>query len=296
MPDSRSTQQLSDPAMPLMERVREAVPSLRNSEQKVAEVVLTRPADVLSYTMAAVADAAGVSEPTVMRFALRLGYDGFQAFKMDLAQTLALGMPATYSGIQAGDSVETMAKKAFDHTISSLDLARKTYDPLAIGEAVYQLSAARSITFVGFGASGIIALDAEQKSGLFGVPCSAPADAHQQIMAASMCVPGDVFFAISNTGTTAIILEVVELARERGATIIGLTGGETPLADHSDVVLLAKTYEDTELFTPTVSRLVGLVIIDILATAVAARRGPQHLDRVRAMKRELARFRTSSRD
>ncbi|QFG70367.1 SIS domain-containing protein [Ornithinimicrobium pratense] len=279
--------------MPLLERIRDAMPSLRKSEQKVAQVVLAAPADILGYTMAAVADAAGVSEPTVMRFALRLGYDGFQAFKLDLAQVLALGVPVTYSGIEPGDSVETMAQKVFDHTISSLDRARKTYDPEALSKAVDYLAAATSVTFIGFGASSIIAQDAEQKGGLFGVPCSAPLDAHQQVMAASMCEPGCVFFIISNTGNTGIVLEVAELARRHGATIIGLTGGQTPLVPFCDVALIAKTYEDTEVFTPMVSRLAGLVVIDILATAVVVKKGPQHLDRVRTMKRELARFRAS---
>lgn len=279
--------------VPLLDRLREAMPTLRKSEQKVAKVVMAAPENILGYTMAAVADAAGVSEPTVMRFALRLGYDGFQAFKLDLAQVLAVGVPVTYSGIDSGDSVELMAQKMFDHAISSLDRARKTYDPVALGEAVDHLAAATAVTFIGFGASSIIAQDAEQKSGLFGVPCSAPLDAHQQIMAASMCEPGAVFFVISHTGNTATVLEVAELARRHGATIIGLTGDQTPLVPYCDVALIAKTYEDTEMSTPMVSRLACLVVIDILANAVAAKHGAQHLDRVRSMKRDLARFRAS---
>lgn len=276
---------------PLFERMRREMSTMRKSEQKVAELVLATPSDILSSTMAAVAEAAGVSEPTVMRFALRLGYDGFQSFKLDLARVLALGVPVTYSGIEAGDTVEIMAQKVFDHTISSLDRARKTYDAAALTLAVDHLTAATSVTFIGFGASSIIAQDAEQKAGLFGVPCSAPPDAHQQFMAASMCGPGSVFFIISNTGNTEIVLEVAELARKYGAIVIGLTGGQTPLVPYCDVALIAKTYEDTEVFTPTVSRLAGLVVIDILATAVAAKRGAQHLERVRTMKRELGRFR-----
>lgn len=281
--------------LPLLERLRVVMPTLRPSERRVADVVVGHPSEILASTMAAVADAAKVSEPTVMRFALRLGYDGFQSFKIDLAQVLALGVPVTYSGIHADDSTAVMAKKAFDHTISSLDLARKTHDPAAIGQAVDVLAAATNVTFIGFGASGIIAQDAEQKSGLFGVPCSAPADAHQQVMAASMCDPGAVFFIISHTGRTALALEVADIARRHGAKVIGLTGGQTPLVDHCDVALIIQTYEDTELFTPMVSRLAGLVVIDILATAVAAKKGAPHLDRVRTMKSELARFR-SGRD
>ncbi|WP_297747392.1 SIS domain-containing protein [uncultured Tessaracoccus sp.] len=277
--------------VPLMERVRAAIPELRNSEKKVATLVLEKPETVVSGTMASVAEAAGVSEPTVMRFALRLCYDGFQAFKFELTQVLALGVPMTFSGIQQGDSVGVMTKKVFDHSISSLALARRTHSEQAIERAVECMAAADSLTFIGFGASGIIAQDAEQKSGLFGVPCAAPQDAHQQIMAASMARPGAVFFVISNTGTSATVREVAQLARRNGATVIGLMGDQTPLAEDCDIVLISKTYEDTQLFTPMVSRLAGLVMIDVLATAVAAKRGSDHLDRLRAMKRHLADFR-----
>lgn len=277
--------------LPLLERVRAAMPTFRNSEKKVARLVLESPKDVVAGTMAAVAEAAGVSEPTVMRFALRLGYDGFQAFKFDLTQVLALGVPMTFSGIQHGDSIEDMAKKVFDHSISSLALARRTHDDEAVARAVELMARAERLTFVGFGASGIIAQDAEQKSGLFGVPCSAPQDAHQQMMAASMADSGDVFFVISNTGGTVGVLDVARLARRNGATVIGLTGDHSPLAEACDAVIIAKTYEDTHIFTPMVSRLAGLIIIDILATAVASTRGDEHWERLRRMKRELACFR-----
>src|SRR5699024_8355911 len=193
-----------------------------------------------------------------------------------------------------GDPVELISQTVFDHTVSSLDRARKTYDVSALNEAVDYLYSASYVTFVGFGASSIIAQDAEQKGGLFEVHCTAPLDAHQQIMAACMAEPGSVFFLISNTGNNGIVLEIADLARQHGATIIGLTGDhKTPLVEYCDVALVAKTYEDTEVFTPMVSRLAGLVVIDVLSAAVAARRGTAHLERVRTMKAELAQFRSA---
>ena len=276
----------------LLDRVRDTMPSMRTSEKKVASVVLRDPELIRASTMAGVAAAAGVSEPTVMRFAMHMGFDGFQAFKLALTQVLAVGVPLTDRGISMSDSLDDISKKVFDHSISSLALARQTYDAKAIERAVDLMADAMSLTFIGFGASGIIAQDAEQKSGLFGIPCSAPIDAHQQVMAAAMCSPGDVFLLISNTGSTEIVLEVGELARRHGATTIALTGDpEAPLAQSCDVVLIANTYEDTDVFTPTVSRLAGLVLVDILTAAVAARRGTAHLQRLQRMKQDLLTFR-----
>jgi RpiR family transcriptional regulator, carbohydrate utilization regulator len=272
--------------------ISQAMPRLRQSEQRVASVVLKDPSLVMGYSMAALANAAEVSEPTVMRFCTGVGCEGFQAFKMRLAQALALGIPATHSAISAGDPSGALVHKIFDHTITTLDHVRKSVDVATIGAAIDALELATEILFVGFGASSILAQDAEQKFPLFGVPCRAPADAHQQFIAASMLNPGSVCVAISNTGRTRFVADVARLAKENGATVIGITGSTSPLTDVCDIGLIVSTSENTDFYTPTLSRIAGLVIIDILATGVAVRRSPEHLQRLQRMKERLSAMRS----
>ena len=69
-----------------------------------------------------------MSEPTVMRFCASIGCEGFHDFKIQLAQTIAIGLPVTHSTITAMDGVADLSEKVFDHTISSLDRARRTLD------------------------------------------------------------------------------------------------------------------------------------------------------------------------
>ncbi|RFA13157.1 RpiR family transcriptional regulator [Subtercola boreus] len=276
---------------PLLEHLNDVIGTLRASERKVAQLVADNPTFVMNATMAGVAEAAGVSEPTVMRFCTSLGFAGFQQFKISLAQTLALGIPATLSTIGRDDAIEVLITKVFDHTMSSLDRARRFLDPAAVDRAVNAIIASTSLTFAGLGASALIGLDAEQKAALFGVPCSAPSDPHQQFMAASTARPTDVIIAISNTGRTKSVVQVAKTARTNGATVIGMSGEDSPLLAHCDIPLVVKTIEDTDIHTPTVSRLAGLVVIDILATAVALRRGKDHMDKLTAMKEGLLRFR-----
>lgn len=275
----------------LLEHLNDVLGTLRNSERKVAELVANNPSFVMNATMAGVAESAGVSEPTVMRFCTSMGFGGFKQFKIALAQTLALGIPATLSTIDRDDSLVDLSAKIFDHTISSLDRARRFLDPQAIEAAVAAILAGTSLKLAGLGASGVIALDAEQKSALFGIPCSAPFDPHQQYMAAATAGPGDIVMVISNTGRTSSIIHIAQTAQLNGATVIAMAGDESPLLDHCDIPLIVKTFEDTDIYTPTVSRLAGLVVIDILATAVALRRGPAHMEKLSAMKEGLAHFR-----
>jgi RpiR family carbohydrate utilization transcriptional regulator len=275
----------------ILEVVRLSFASLRKSERKVAELVLASPHKVFAATVAEVADAAGVSQPTVIRFCVALGCSGFQDFRLRLAQSVALGTPATHSVIGRDDSPMNVVEKIFEYTITSLDWARHHLDPVALEAAIQVLEMARSITFFGFGASAIVAADAQQKFPLFGVPCIAHLDSHQQIMSAAMMGPGDVAVAISNTGLSQGIIEAARLAKQNGAATIALTGTRACLSDCCDVTLLAETLDNTDLFTPTTSRIAALVLIDVLSTAVALRRSGAHRDRIREMKQTLLEFR-----
>jgi len=278
----------------LLEAISSRLDSLRASERKVAEVILAGPVEAIDYNMAGLAEAAGVSEPTVMRFCAAIGFEGFRAFKLALAQAIAIGIPVTYSAIGAADDPGDIVDKVFTHTISSLDRARRHLDLDALRAATQLIVHASSLLFVGFGASGIIAQDAQQKFPLFGVPCDAPADYHQQFIAASMSTPNTVTVAISNTAQTHETVRVARAARDAGGRVIAITGDEGPLSDLADVELRLATFEDTDFYTPTVSRLAGLVVVDVLATSVLLARPPEHVDRIRAMKTALARMRTEA--
>jgi RpiR family carbohydrate utilization transcriptional regulator len=278
----------------VIEVIRSMLPELRKSDRKVAKVVLEDPQRIMNATVAETAQLAEVSQPTVIRFCVFIGCEGYQDFKLRLAQSLALGA-ATHSVILDTDDNMEVASKIFDYTMTSLNWARNKLDFQAVGAAIDLLSEANRIEFFGFGASGIVASDAQQKFPLFGVPCGAEADSHQQVMVASMLKPGDVAVVISNTGTTRSVIEIARLAREQGCKVIGLMGSDAPLADHCDVTVVVETLENTNIYTPTISRIAALVVIDILSTAVALRRGQDHTAAMSRMKRKLSQMRLNER-
>ena len=135
--------------------------------------------------------------------------------------------------------------------------------------------AGRRIDFYGVGNSGIVAQDAQLKFFRLGVHAAAVSDGHVQVMSATMLQPGDCAVIISNSGRSRDLLDVAEIARRKGATTILITAtgsalAQTALGSHQ--VLLAVDHpEDFERYSPMVSRLLHLVVIDILTTAVALR-------------------------
>jgi len=271
----------------ILEVIRTLRQALRKSERKVADLALAHTPRLLTAPQAETAVMAGVSQPTVIRFCVAIGCTGFQDLKLRLAHSLALGTPATHSVLLETDQPEAIVEKIFDYTISSLDWARHHLDKNALAEAISVLEKARSIEFFGYGASGIVARDAQQKFPLFGVPCGAQVDTHQQIMVASMMQPGDVAVVISNTGRTRSMIEIARVAKASGARVIGITGSASPLVEECHIALVVESLDNTNIYTPTISRIAALVIIDVLSTAVALRRDSGHQQRFQVMKRRL---------
>lgn len=272
----------------VLAEIADSIDELRQSERRVATVILEDPDSAMNMSISKLAAAAGVSDPTVMRFCTALGYDGYQAFRIALAQSLAFGVPATNSAIARSDSQVEIIDKIFSYTLSSLDHTRRRLDTHAVVRAIELMAAADQLVFCGHGASSIIAQDAAQKFPLFGVPCVAPADSHQQHMSSYMACEGDVYTLISNTGHTASIIDIARVAKAHGASVIGITGDVSPLAEIADVAVLVETHENTDTFTPTISRIAALVLVDILSTGVALLRSDEHLGKVQEMKAALA--------
>jgi RpiR family carbohydrate utilization transcriptional regulator len=281
----------------LLEEIVRLQDDLRKSDRRVAEVVLESPAEVVSMTLATLAKAAGVSEPTVVRFCTAIGCEGFRDMRVKLARSLAFARSTSHTAITDEDTLDTIITKVFDYNLSNLNWAQGRLDHAMFARAVEVLAEARRIEFFGFGASGIVARDAQQKFPLFGTPCGAPADSHQMYMTADMLGASDVAVAISNTGHTHEVVAAMKLARKNGAATICITGqGDSPLMSHCDIGLVVETLENTDLYTPTVSRLSHLVVVDILSTAVSLRRDAAHHERLAQMKAGLAQVRSGVAD
>lgn len=278
----------------LLQHISDKASSLSKSERRVADYVVEHRSEVVHSTLAALSAAIGVSEPTVIRFCASMGFSGFQDFRLEMARFLALGVPATHSAIEESDSLPAIVTKIFDHTIASLDHTRRSFDADRVAQAVDLIRQSKRLHFFGAGASSIVAEDAQQKSALFGRPCTALSDPHQQFMEVATADTDDLFVMISHTGRSAPLPLLASEAQSNGASVIAITGTRSSLlADAAEVTLITDTLEDTDVYTPTISRLASLVVIDILATLTAMRDDTVDLARLRGMKKKLAAFRST---
>jgi RpiR family carbohydrate utilization transcriptional regulator len=151
--------------------------------------------------------------------------------------------------------------------------ARNNINPDRIDDAIDLLLRARRIEFYGVGNSGIVAADAQHKFFRYDLATVSYSDSHVQLMAASLLSPADVLVAISHSGRSRELLDAVKLARKNGCPIVAITASSTPLAELATILLRADTQEDTDIYSPMISRMVHLALIDILALGIALRRG-----------------------
>jgi RpiR family transcriptional regulator, carbohydrate utilization regulator len=271
----------------LLRRIQAQFASLRKSERKVADFVLQKPSLMLPMRIADLAAAAGVSEPTVIRFCRALGFDGFQSFKLQLAQYLGSSGNYVQFSVNASDSVADVNRKVFDATIGSLLNVRDDIDPKALEQAIAALCAAKRVEFYGFGASGSVAIDAQHKFFRLQVSAAAYTDPHIQHMSAISLRQDDVVVAISQSGRTKALIQSVNLARETGAKVIGLVPRNTPLAKLCDFPIHVNVEESELVYTPVSSRIAHLVVIDVLAMGVARSRSDLLQDHLKRLNRSL---------
>ncbi len=264
---------------------------LRRSEQKVADRVLRQPEFVTQMSITALADASGVSEPTVVRFCRGVGCDGFSDFKIRLAQSLVTDAAPMHRGIEPDDSIADLLPKIVDSTVGALTRLGDDLDFAMVERAIDAIAGARKVEFYGVGASGAVAVDAQHKFFRLDIPSIAYCDPHMQTMSASILGARDVVVAISHTGRSPSVVESARLAVESRATVIAITSSGSPLAEVVEIPLCVDAPEDTDVYTPMISRLAHLVVIDVLATGVAMRRGPAIAGRLRKMKDNLRRKR-----
>jgi glucokinase len=263
----------ADHGSAILAQVKRSRASLSPAERRVADHVLARPHSALSEPIAAIAGAARVSQPTVIRFCRSLGCKGLSDFKLRLASGLTATVPVTHTQVTGEDSMLDLGVKVLANTASAILQVRDQLNREALARAVELLSQARRIEFHALGDCGVVADDAQYKFLRFGVPSGSFTNPRLQVLAANLLRPGDVAVVICGSGRLEELLLVAEVARQRGATVVAITASQSPLARKADVTLIVDHAEDPATHVAMVSRILHLLMIDILAVGVAMRMG-----------------------
>ena len=267
-------------ASTILNQVRRARSSLSPAEQRVADHVLLHPRSALNDPIAQLARDADVSQPTVIRFCRSLGCKGLSDFKLRLASGLTGTMPVTHTQVTGEDTSLEVGDKVLGNTASAILQVRDHLNRETIDQAVRLISEAERVEFYAVGHFGSVADDAQFKLLRMGVSSASYTVPRLQALAANMLRPGVVAVVISGSGRIDELLDVVDAAHERGAVVIAITASQSPLARKADVALIVDHVEDIATQVPMISRILHLLMIDILVVGASMRRGENNLPRL----------------
>lgn len=249
--------------------IRARTNTLSWAERRVAGFVTSRQADAANMSMMQVAQGAGVSDATVLRFARALGYDGFNAFKIALAAELLSPGEEIFESVEPSDSPERIISKVVATNAQTLQDTVQTLDPAQLREAVASLSAARRIYIFAVGTSTPVADWLYDRLFRLGLPAVVVTDPYRQLLQASLCEDGDVVVTVSRSGAPQHLADALRAVKRDSPTVrrIAITGDpHSHVAGLSDIRLIGAA---REVRSDVVSSLVvPSTIVDIVYTCL----------------------------
>lgn len=259
------TQECTARSVDVLERARSRMPGMSPAIQRVAQTVLGNPERALGFSAARLADVSGSSVGSVVRFCQELGYPGYQDFKLGLAARPIVERAPQHAVLGLEDEPTEVARKVLGSIVSGLSSAGRSLDLDKLVEVAKLLGDARRILVVGIGTSTPLASDFASRLFGAGVLASYPADTRGQLDAATRLGPGDVCFAISNSGTTEHTIAAVRESRANGAATAALTSYATaPLASTADHVIIVGCPADLYRSADMASRIAHHTVIQVL--------------------------------
>ena len=265
-----------------------------DSQKVVADYVLGHPNEVMLNTLNELATACSVSETTVLRFLHKIRFNSYQLFRINLTQELSKGTThAVYEDVAAEDSAEQIMKKIISATVSSLKDSLQVIDPGDLECFVQHILSARRILVIGVGASASVATDLFHKLIKLGFDAACSNDPHMTNIMCSNLTKKDFLIVFSHSGESREVLDGVAIARENDAPVGAVTSYlKSTLANLSDFVLCSSSLETKFRSDAMTSRIIQIVIIDILYVSIVAKLGDKVLPQIYKTRIAVAKNKT----
>ena len=272
----------------VFETISQAYYDLTAAEKKTADYVMKHHDETQYMSIAELADASGVAEATVSRFCRRLGYKGYNAFKLAIANAAAVGRHGgdQLSGqILEDDSLEDMSRKLYSADLAAMAQTLERLDAERIGAAVDCLEKAGKVLCMGQGGSMVMAAEAAHLFSTVSGKFFPVSDSHSQVIAAANMDENDALLFFSYSGATREMSETLNVARSRGARVILITRfPRSPGAALADVVLCCGSNESPLQLSSVPAKIAQLFLMDVLFSAFCRR----DMERCRASSARVA--------
>lgn len=238
-------------------------------ERQIAQYILDAPEHAVVLSSSDLADRVGCSQSSVVKFSQKLGFSGYQQFKLALnkAKALEWHLPAgiIHGTIDASDSYLVVLQKLVGSKLLSMRESASANSEEMVEKALDLIVEAGRIQLCGVGASSLVARDLSYKLLKLGLMVRLDDDSHIQLAIAAELKEQDLLIALSYTGASLETVRIAERARHSGAKIISITGMQpNPLAALADVSLYTVADEERVRSSAITARDAQFMVIDML--------------------------------
>ncbi|CAM4502881.1 MAG: MurR/RpiR family transcriptional regulator [Paenibacillus macerans] len=215
----------------LMKRLVQQRENLSQLERQVLDHFIRYPERLVSLKLEEAAKEMFVSTATISRTCKRLGFQGFQDFKLQLHLYLRDEDPAKNEGLSASLSAYVKRyEKDIQEVLHHLDENK-------LKQAASMLAEARQVEWFGVGHSYSVCWDASKKLLMLGKSNMARMDWDDLRCAAQNLSKDDLAIFVSYSGETLNILEYAHIVKHQGTPILSLVGTKSNrLTELSDLV------------------------------------------------------------
>ncbi|WP_327968112.1 MurR/RpiR family transcriptional regulator [Bacillus xiapuensis] len=243
--------------------------TLSKSQQKIAKYLLDQPQQFAIKSAGEIGKAVGVSETTVIRFCYSLQFNGFSDLQKTIRESLLL--PQSSLDQYYSNKLELVSQPHFFSNVMEQDCIniRRTAEQLDEGdfqEAVNRLIQAKQIFITGLRSSYAAAHWLSFTMGVMreNVFLYKP-DTDDLLLTLDRMNEQTVFLAISFHRYLKETVKMAELAKMRGATVIGITDSSVaPISRHADVILAISQPEKSTLDAmPSLFSLLNALVANV---------------------------------
>ncbi|MEG1432519.1 MurR/RpiR family transcriptional regulator [Eubacterium sp.] len=255
---------------------------LRPSEKKVADYLLSFEGEIETMTIIDLAHGAGVSQPTVIRFASALGFQGFKELKYQLMKADGLEhqglVPQPLHGfkISSRDRMEDVPSNIVATAITMLRDTLMKMETEDFVQLIEKIIKARRVFVFGVENSHSVVSDLVTKLLYLGIDCLSYGDYYLQSVCANNLGPEDLAIAISYSGYSRNTIDVLKIAKKSGAATAAITNFEKSLIKRYGDLCLTTSSEQYMYGNAIFSRVTQHALVDMVYTGVLLSRFEIH--------------------
>ena len=236
------------------------------TEKKIGNFIIHHPKEIVDMTVGELAKECQVSEASVSRLCKKIDMKGFHHLKISIAKEMvSQSEDDELSNHISVDDLEQSLKNILANKVAELTQTVSMMNSENLQDILKRINNAQNVLFAAVGNTVPVAMDGAYKLNQIGISAVSTPVWETQLAYSYNLSPDDVVIAISNSGESTGVINILEAAKQKKATTISITNSEkSTIAKISDYHITTATREKLFLDEYRFSRVSATMVIEVL--------------------------------